>query len=550
MFSVANRKIAFEKVNETPLDLIIIGGGITGAGIALDAAKRGMKVALFEKNDFASGTSSKSTKLIHGGLRYLKQFEFSLVKEVGIERAIVYKNARHIVIAEKMLLPILKNGSLNNFFTNLALWVYDFLAGVEKAEMRKMLNKEHALKEEPLLYSKNKSIKGAGIYYEYRTDDARLTIEVLKKAQELGAFCFNYAEVKQFIYENDKIIGVEINDTILHKTTKINALNIINATGPWVDLLRKVDKSLEGKRLLLSKGVHIVIDYKKLPIKQAIYFDTADKRMIFAIPRNNKTYIGTTDTIYNADIDNPKASKEDITYLLESVNAMFPSIHLNEKHIESSWVGLRPLIFEDGKSATEISRKDEIFISKTGLISIAGGKLTGYRKMAQKVVDLVRLNLKQHNAIYGECKTQYLKVSGGNFNNNDEITDLIIQLATEARRIHINIDIIKEWVYRYGSNAPQLLTIAKQQIAYVEDDIEKAILLAELIYTIQEEMVFSLSDFYIRRTSKLFFDRKNCLKHFDFICLELASRLKLTKDQITIQRQEFMQAYNDAVMFE
>lgn len=550
MFSVLNRAKELNCLKTQPIDLIVVGGGITGAGIALDAAERGMKVALFEKNDFASGTSSKSTKLIHGGLRYLKNLEFGLVKEVGLERAIVHRNARHIVLAEKMLLPIVKNGSLNKFFTNMALWVYDFLAQVDTNERRKMLDKEQTIKEEPLLYEKGKNLIGGGLYYEYRSDDARLSIEVLKKAKELGALAFNYIEVKDFLYEEGKIKGVQLKDHKSNKNFQLKAHTIVNATGPWVDSLRKKDKSLEKKRLLLTKGVHLVVKQQHFPIKHALYFDTPDKRMIFAIPRAGKTYIGTTDTIYNQDIEKPQVSKEDADYLLKSVNKMFPSIKLKAKQIESSWAGLRPLIYEDGKSAGEVSRKDEIFNSPTGLITIAGGKLTGYRKMAEKTVNLVRLRLlKQTGKNFGDSNTKTLKLSGGKFHQNEDITDLIIQLSGEAKQIGLEMHHIKEWVYRYGSNSPELLEIAYNEFRNIEKNPEKLMLLAELIYGIQHEMVCTISDFYIRRTSRLFFDRENIAKHLDFILLELSTRLKLDKVAIEKQKEDFLAQYNMAVDF-
>lgn len=550
MFSVLNRTEELSSLTTQTIDLIVVGGGITGAGIALDAAERGMKVALFEKNDFASGTSSKSTKLIHGGLRYLKNLEFGLVKEVGLERAIVHRNARHIVLAEKMLLPIVKNGSLNKFFTNMALWVYDFLAQVDTNERRKMLDKEQTIKEEPLLYEKGKNLIGGGLYYEYRSDDARLSIEVLKKAKELGALAFNYIEVEDFLYEEGKIKGVQLKDHKSNKNFQLKAHTIVNATGPWVDSLRKKDKSLEKKRLLLTKGVHLVVKQQHFPIKHALYFDTPDRRMIFAIPRAGKTYIGTTDTIYNQDIEKPQVSKEDTDYLLKSVNKMFPSIKLKANQIESSWAGLRPLIYEDGKSAGEVSRKDEIFNSPTGLITIAGGKLTGYRKMAEKTVDLVRLRLlKQTGKNFGDSNTKTLKLSGGKFHQNEDITDLIIQLSGEAKQIGLEMHHIKEWVYRYGSNSPELLEIAYNEFRNIEKNPEKLMLLAELIYGIQHEMVCTISDFYIRRTSRLFFDRENIAKHLDFILLELSTRLKLDKVAIEKQKEEFLAQYNMAVDF-
>ncbi len=547
-FSIINRKEEIEKLKETSFDLIVIGGGITGAGIALDAAQRGMKVVLFEKNDFASGTSSKSTKLVHGGLRYLKQLNIALVREVGLERVIVHKNARHLVISEKMLLPIVTKGSLNKFFTNIALWVYDFLAGVEKDERRKMLSKQETIKEEPLLKQKGKNLIGSGLYFEYRTDDARLTIETIKKAQELGAKCFNYVNVEDFVYKNKKLVGVKLKDHIINKEISIQANAIVNAAGPWVDLLRKKDNSLEGKRLLLTKGIHIVVNHKYLPINHAIYFDTPDKRMVFAIPRNGKTYIGTTDTVYNENIDKPTANKTDVKYLLKAVNKMF-AINLGKNQIESSWAGLRPLIYEDGKSASEVSRKDELLISDSGLITIAGGKLTGYRKMAERTVDLVRLKLKEKDLIFKDCRTEKLKLSGGDFNNNQEISDLIIQLTGEAKQINLNMDDIKKWIYKFGSKTPELLEIAFNCFKHGQKETEQLVILTELIYCIENESVRTLSDFFIRRTSRLYFDRPHILKHLDFVNLELSVRLKKNKETEEKQKQEFLEKFEDAVLF-
>ena len=287
-FSLSSRDKIISSLSADHFDLLVIGGGITGCGIALDAALRGMKVALVEKSDFASGTSSRSTKLIHGGLRYLKQLEFKLVRDVGSERAIVFRNARHIVIPEKMLLPIIKNGSLGKGPTSLALWVYDYLAGVRKDEMRKMLSKEETLREEPLL--NKEKVTAGGVYYEYRTDDSRLVIELAKSAVSHGALCLNYAAVNELIYDDSKMAcGVKVKDALTGETFDIQDTKIVNAEGPFVDLIRKTDQSLYGKRLQLTKGVHIVFPYEKLPLQRAAYFDVSDGRMIFAIPRDGIT---------------------------------------------------------------------------------------------------------------------------------------------------------------------------------------------------------------------------------------------------------------------
>ena len=286
-FSNLERTKTISKLVKEEFDLVVIGGGITGGGIALDAASRGLKVALVQKGDFASGTSSKSTKLIHGGLRYLKQFDFWLVKEVGSERAIVHQVAPHLVLPEKMLLPLIENGSYGKWLTSIGLKVYDILAQVTGDDKRKMLTKKEAMKLEPLL--PKKILNGAGYYAEYRTDDARLTIENIKTSLRYGAVALNYATVEDFLYDEQKIIGVKVKDGISEKSINIKCKYVISAAGPWVDELRSVNHSKKGKRLHLTKGVHLVFPYKKLPVKQSVYFDVPDGRMMFAIPRGKIT---------------------------------------------------------------------------------------------------------------------------------------------------------------------------------------------------------------------------------------------------------------------
>ncbi len=288
---------------------------MTGAGIALDAASRGLSVALVEMFDYASGTSSKSTKLIHGGLRYLKQFEISLVREVGRERAIVHQIAPHLVRPRKMLLPIIKGGSFSKFTTGIALWVYDFLAGVKGDDRRQMLNKQETEAKEPLLDKSR--LKGGGYYAEYRTDDARLTLSLIQTARKHGAVCQNYAQATSFEYdENGQVSGVHVIDKETPRKVYIRARQVVNAAGPWVDKIREQDNAQADDRLFLSKGIHIVIPHERFPVHQAIYFDVGDGRMVFAIPRLSCTYIGTTDTEYDGDLSKIPVLKEEVNYLL------------------------------------------------------------------------------------------------------------------------------------------------------------------------------------------------------------------------------------------
>ncbi len=502
-FSNLDRKKSIKTLSETEYDLVVIGGGITGGGIALDAASRGLKVALVEKGDFASGTSSKSTKLIHGGLRYLKQFDFWLVKEVGSERAIVHKLAPHLVLPEKMLLPLIENGSYGKWLTSIGLKVYDILAQVEGEDKRKMLDKKEALKLEPLL--PKKILKGAGYYAEYRTDDARLTIENIKTSLQYGAQAINYAAVEDFIYEDDKVAGVTIKDMLLDKTFGIKSKFVINAAGPWVDELRSTNNSKKGKQLHLTKGVHLVFPKHKLPIKQSVYFDVPDGRMMFAIPRGEVTYVGTTDTNFNKDKDDVRTDLADAIYLISAVNNMFPKINLEMEDIISSWAGLRPLIHEEGKSASELSRKDEIFTSDTGLISIAGGKLTGYRKMAERVVDRIAKQMEEDGRTdLKDCYTAEIPLCGNDgFKKFKHVTKYITEIYGRMKQ-----DGFKEYhawalVTRYGK---QTETILKTYETLKDTDAHERLIKAELHFCIDFEMVQNPMDFFIRRTGRLYFD--------------------------------------------
>ncbi|MFK4392885.1 glycerol-3-phosphate dehydrogenase [Peribacillus frigoritolerans] len=504
-FSNIYREETVETLKKEKFDVVVIGGGITGAGIALDATTRGMKVALVEMQDFAAGTSSRSTKLVHGGLRYLKQFEIKMVAEVGKEREIVYENGPHVTTPEWMLLPMHKGGTFGKFSTSIGLRVYDFLAGVKKSERRKMLSADETLKREPLV--KKEGLKGGGYYVEYRTDDARLTIEVMKAAVDKGATPINYTKVDKLLYENGKVNGVQVADLLSGDAYEIYAEKVINAAGPWVDSIREKDQSKQGKTLKLSKGVHVVIDQSKFPLKQALYFDTPDGRMIFAIPRAGKAYVGTTDTFYDGDPAVPTVTSEDRAYLLKSIHYMFPEVNITDDDIESSWAGVRPLILEEGKDPSEISRKDEIWESDSGLITIAGGKLTGYRKMAKTTVDLLAGKLaQQSNKTYPASSTKGMPISGGDVGGSRNFSDYIkqhVQMGVDSGLVAKDA---KEILAMYGSNAPVLFGIAKNEGDGGANSGLPKKLFVQLKYAVDHEMAATPVDFFFRRTGTLLFD--------------------------------------------
>lgn len=525
-FSGLSRMNVLEEMEQKTYDLLVIGGGITGAGIALDAATRGLKVALVEMNDFASGTSSRSTKLVHGGLRYLKQFEIKEVADLGKERAIVYENGPHVTTPEWMLLPFHTGGTFGKFSTSIGLMVYDFLAGVKKSERRKMLSIDETLKKVPFI--KKSGLKGSGYYVEYRTDDARLTIEVMKSAVEKGATVVNYAKADKFLYnEEGQVIGIEVQDRFSEKRVTVKASKIVNATGPWVDELRDMDGSKTEKHLRLSKGVHIVFDESIFPLHQAVYFDTPDGRMVFAIPRNGKTYVGTTDTFYEGDPADMYATQEDRDYLLKAILYMFPDLKVTNSDIESSWAGVRPLIHEEGKAPSEISRKDEIWESNSGLITIAGGKLTGYRKMAETVVNLVVSKLNESGSKdFAACQTKHLPISGGNMGGSSHLETFIQEKSKKAESYGLTQEQGRKLAKLYGTNVDAVFEYLPEQKGELPVTMH-----AQLLYAIHHEMTVQPVDFFIRRTGELLFDVEIVHKWKDAVIKEMASILNWSEEE-------------------
>lgn len=540
LFAGISRLPLLERLTERTYDLLVIGGGVTGAGIALDAAARGMRVALVEQQDFAAGTSSRSTKLIHGGLRYLKQLEIKLVQEVGSERAIVHRLAPHLVIAEPMLLPLVEGGTYGRLATSFGLWVYDVLAGVRTEDRRRMLSRTDTLHQEPLL--REPGLLGGGLYAEYRTDDARLTVEILKTASSFGADCINYLRAAEFVYTDGRISGVRCEDRLLGGTHTIQARQVVSAAGPWVDELRKLNQSMNRKRLHLTKGVHIVVPRTRMPLRQSVYFDMPDGRMIFAIPRGRTTYIGTTDTDYQGDPARPRTELPDVAYLLDGANRMFPSVQLTLADVESSWAGLRPLIHEEGKSASELSRKDEIFVSESGLISIAGGKLTGYRKMAERVVNRVAQRL---GGTWERCRTAQITLCGGEFSGRDEISALIRQTAERLSPCGMGEPEAAHLVHTFGTQTDLIL-----DRFFAEGNLSpRGLVLAELWFCMEYEMTHTALDFFNRRTGRVYFDIHSVRQWQDTVLAAMARALGWGPDRSARERGELEQALHEASVF-
>lgn len=370
-------------------DLIVVGGGINGAAIANIASDCGLKVALLEKGDFAAGASSKSTKLIHGGIRYLEHLEFDLVHESLKERFIQVKSVPHLVKPLPFIIPVYKNDKRPLWMMKLGVWLYDFLSGPYKIGRRRYLSAKELSSLEPSLNKEN--CLGAVMYYDAQMDDARLCLENVLSSCQKGAHAANYVEVTGFLKENGKVAGVEARDLLGKKNLTIRARKTICAAGPWTNQLLKLDHPSSRKKVRLTKGVHLVYP-GQLSSRAFLLTSRRDKRIFFVIPWMGNSLIGTTDTDYAGDPDAVAADSEDIHYLMEEARRFFPLVDFKEDKIITTFAGLRPLVRWSG-APSDVSRRHVVETSFSGLFFVIGGKYTTYRKIAMDCVNRVLKSL-------------------------------------------------------------------------------------------------------------------------------------------------------------
>ena len=383
---VADRDSTLDRAERETFDLAVIGGGITGAGIAREAALRGLSVALLEARDFASGTSSRSSKLIHGGLRYLAMGDVALVRSSALERKVIHRLAPHLAEPRWMVVPARSWAGLAKLRAGIT--TYEKLGDVEPQDLHQNWGRDEMEQGEPLL--SRERFAHACVYREYLTDDARLVVANLRAAAAAGALVLNHSPVSDVTESEGRADGVAARCSLTGREFRVRARCVINAAGPWVDAVRGLEDEATKPRLMLSKGVHIVVPAERLAVRNLVILNTDDKRSIFVIRRGRAVYIGTTDTFYEGDNEEwPEITREDVEYLLRPVARDFTAEPIAPEEITSAWAGLRPLIGEKGKSPSEISRKDEVWIGPKGVVSIAGGKLTGYRPMAEMTLDKV-----------------------------------------------------------------------------------------------------------------------------------------------------------------
>ncbi len=476
-----------DRLKSDEFDLLVIGGGINGAGIARDASQRGLKVALVEKDDFASGTSGKTTKLIHGGIRYLEQLNFHLVRESLKERSIILNLAPHLVRPLQFIIPVYKNDPRPLNLIKVGTALYDFLAGRAKIRPHRILKSEQILNMESAL--KKEGLIGGALYFDAQVDDVRFCLENIMSAAEYGAAVANRCGVIGFIKDSGAVKGVKVYDSIAHETFEVKARVLVNATGPWTNYILKLEDPTAPPLIRPTKGIHII--YPKLMKDNAVVLSAhRDKRIFFIIPWRQMSLIGTTDTDYAGLPDDVSTDEEDIEYLLGEASRALPKIKFNSTDIIATYAALRPLIKEEGKAAWQVSRDHIIVESESGLTSVAGGKYTTYRLLSEQVVDRVVRRL--FPTKFERCKTDETPLPGA--------TSSLPATLELALKYDIDENIVENLIGMCGSRAKDVLDLTKKELRLKERICPHHLhIKAQVRYAIEDEMALTLRDIQMRR---------------------------------------------------
>jgi glycerol-3-phosphate dehydrogenase len=504
--SPRTRAANLERLRRETFDVVVIGGGVTGAGVAFDAATRGLAVALIEKNDFASGTSSRSSKLIHGGLRYLEQFEFALVREGLRERALLRRNAPHLSQPLPFLAPVYASDERSplgksRLKLRAGLALYDRLAGRQNFAPHRWLAPGQALAFAPHLSADG--LRGAFLYYDGLTDDARLVIEIVKAAAAHGAVVANYAAATGFVERGGRVAGVEAREGLAGGRLTVAARIVINATGVWADEVARMSDPAARKTLRPSKGIHVVLPAEKLGNRAAVLIPSlGERRFLFVIPWQGRVVIGTTDTDYAGDLNDPRATADEIRRVVESAARAFPAAGLTAGDCISAFAGLRSLAGGGAAGATkDLSRREAITENAAGMVSIIGGKLTAWRAVAERAVDLAVKRLASGDpaaqAGLPRSRTAGIKLAGS-ARLSGEVT---LEAARAVREFKVPVATAEHLIQSYGGNYATVLEPTRRR-----DELKRPLveglphIEAEVIYATRHEMAASVEDFLSRRT--------------------------------------------------
>ena len=531
-FNLAGRRDALTRLGQERLDLLIIGGGITGCGIARDAALRGWTVGLVEKEDFGFGTSSRSSKIVHGGVRYLEYGHFLLVKEAALERSVLRTIAPHLVHQLPFVFPVFGGESLLKIRAGLT--VFDFLAASDAPEKHENLSPEEVREQLPGLRD---PLKGAVRYPEYITDDARLTLENAQSAAEHGALVVNHARVQDLRMTDGRVDRCSVVDLIEDRTVEVSPRVIVNATGAWsAGVLAEAGFDAEFS-LIPSKGIHILLSAERLPIEGATFLRATNGKRGLAMRRLGYVYVGTTDDEYNGSLDRPRATRSDVDEVLAMVSDCFPEQNLGYDDILATWAGVRPLIREESKSTRDTSREDAVWVSPPGLITVAGGKLTTYRQMARRVLELADPDLGPAPGPPDRTATVPLPgavvgPAGLEAYHAERSRDLI-EAGVEAA-------VVERLCWLYGNQLDDLLALAVDDPSWLEPlHPEVPALRGEVRLAVEREMALTLVDFMDRRAALLLFSPNFGLAGADAAADIMAEALGWDADRRTRELTEY-----------
>jgi len=542
------RQIIIKRLQETHYDLIVIGAGITGAGVAREGSMRGLKVAVVDKQDFAAGTSSRSSKLAHGGIRYLGLGEMDIVRESTTERNWMRTHIPHLVRPIPFLFVALEGGKYKKRDIVSACKIYDFL-GEDKSDFQNYKKhkwyppeKIHEMEPEFIREGNN----GGAVYYDNNIGDARLTIETLKEAIIRGADIINYCKVSGYIKDNSEIQGVKCTDLEKGSDFNIKGTLVVNATGIWTDeLLENYPEDISKPLIRPTKGVHL--QFKREHVKNnmaTIIRSISDDRVFFVLPRNeNFTIIGTTDTDYKNDLENPFCNKDDADYLLNSVKHYFPNAELDYDNILSTYAGIRPLVMQKGKSESQISRKHIIFFSNDGLLTITGGKLTGFRSMAEDLFKKI-----EEKEIFPNIGRE------NNFSKQKYLISLDKQKWHEHLKnsgINLEKNVADHIYQQYGKGALKILEIIKDNESSKEKIInDNYFIKAEIIYCLRYELTQHLIDLFCHRTEmSLWISHKNAKEAATIVATIMATEYSWDEDKKKHEISAYIEYVKKTVSF-
>lgn len=519
---ISPRSERFAALQAREFDVLVVGGGVTGCAIARDAALRGLTVALVEKGDFASGTSSRSSRLIHGGVRYLEHGHLHLVFESSAERRRLLRLAPHLVRPLEFTWPVYTGARIPRWKLGAGLTLYDVLALFGNVGRHRRLSRAAVLGREPMLRSDG--LLGGASYFDAATDDARLTLANAIGAAEAGAVVLNHAPVTALLVERGTIAGATVNDATTGATANVRARVVVNATGPWSDALRRLDPSSSPNSaspvMRGSKGAHIAVPRARVGNRDALaLLSPSDGRVFFVLPAQEHAIVGTTDTYTASSPDDARASNEDVLYLLDAANAFFPNAKLHGEDVVSAWAGIRPLLPTAADTPGAVTREHAVVTSASGLVSITGGKLTTYRVMARDVVRVVLHRLRQRS---GKDRTESQPLPGGDFQSLD-------RLISDAEHAIGDGALARHLVISHGTRWTDVWDVMLRDVdgrTRVASDLPYT--MGELRYSVANEMAYTLGDLLIRRTHLAFETRDHGVAVAERVAAAVAPRLGWT----------------------